>query len=118
VNTNALMEDLRSQDVRLRVDRGRLVVDAPAGAITDEIRNTLAEHKPMLLKLLEWERRKLEEADRRGLVIRWSEHPGWIKLHDPTTGEWHEVRAEECLPGVVETANKHRKKGGRPEARA
>lgn len=34
-----------------------------------------------------------------------------------TTGEWHEVRgrgvrAEECLPGVVETTNKYQKKGG------
>jgi hypothetical protein len=47
-----------------------------------------------------------------GLIIRWTEHPEWIKLHDPTTGEWHEVRAEECLPGVVETANKYRKKQG------
>ena len=56
--------------------------------------------------------RRLEEADRRGLVIRWSEYPEWIKLHDPTTGEWHEVRAEECLPRVVETANKYRKKKG------
>ena len=56
--------------------------------------------------------RRLEEANRRGLVIRWSEYPEWIKLHDPTTGEWHEVRAEECLPGVVETANKYRKKKG------
>ena len=30
----------------------------------------------------------------------------------PTTGEWHEARADECLPGVVETANKYRKKNG------
>jgi len=112
VNARALLEDLKSQDVRLEVDGERLVVDAPAGAITDEIRNTLAEHKPMLLKLLEWERRKLEEADRRGLVIRWSEHPWWMRLYEASTGGWHEVRAEECLPGVVETANKHRKKGG------
>jgi hypothetical protein len=56
--------------------------------------------------------RKLEEADRRGLLICWSEYPTWIKLHDPTTGEWHEVRASECLPSIVETANKYRKKGG------
>jgi hypothetical protein len=112
VNTHALLEDLKSQDVRLEVDGERLVVDAPAGAITDEIRITLAEHKPKLLKLLKWERRKLEEADRRGLVIRWSEEPGWIKLHDPTDGSWHEVRTEECLPSVVESANKHRKRGG------
>jgi hypothetical protein len=56
--------------------------------------------------------RKLEEASRRGLLIRWSEYPDWIKLHDPTTGEWHEVRADECLPSVVETANRYRKRGG------
>lgn len=56
--------------------------------------------------------RKLEEANRRGVIIRWSEYPEWIKLHDPTSGEWHEVRAEECLPGVVESANKYRKKKG------
>jgi hypothetical protein len=91
-------------------------VDAPAGAVTDELRDALVEHKPKLLKLLEWEgeceRRDLEEASRLGLVVRWSEHPVWIKLHDPTTGEWHEVRAEECLPGVVETADRYHKEKG------
>jgi len=57
-------------------------------------------------------RRRLEKAARIGLVIRWSENPRWIKLHDPTIGDWHEVRAEECLPGVVDSANKYPKKGG------
>lgn len=75
-----------------------------------------ASNKLKLLKLLDWERecerRKLEEADLRGLVIRWAKERGWIALHDPTTGEWHEVRASECLPSVVRTANVHRKKGG------
>ena len=118
MNARALLEDLRSQDVRLGVEGERLMVDAPAGAITDDLRTILAKHKPKLVKLLEWEQRKLEEADHRGLVIRWSEHPGWIKLQDPTDGTWHEVRAEECLPGVVDTANKHRKKGGRGVTRA
>ena len=112
MNARTLLEGLRSKDVRLRVDGGRLVVDAPAGAITDEVKDTLAQHKPKLLKLLKWEQRKLKEADRRGLLIRWSEYPHWIKLHDPTTAEWHEVKASECLPGVVESANKPRKKGG------
>ena len=58
--------------------------------------------------------RKLQVASRRGLIIRWSEYPEWIKLHDPLTGEWHEVRASECPPGVVEAANQHRKKGAVP----
>jgi hypothetical protein len=58
-----------------------------------------------------WRQRKIEEASRRGLIIRWSEHPDWIKIHDPLTGDWHELKASECLPGVVEAANRHRKKG-------
>lgn len=54
--------------------------------------------------------RKRQEANRRGLIIRWSEYPIWIKLHDPLTGEWHEVRASECLPSIVEAANRHKRK--------
>ena len=87
-----------------------MVVDAPAGVVTEDLRSTLAEHKPSLLKLLAWERRKLEEAQGRGLVIRWSEYPDWIELHDPLSGEWHEVRASECLLGVVESANRRGRK--------
>ena len=56
--------------------------------------------------------RRLEQAGRRGLLVRWSEYPTWIMLHDPTTGDWHEVEASECLPGFVTEADKHRKKGG------
>ena len=54
--------------------------------------------------------RKLEEASRRGLVVRWSEYPDWIALHDPLSGEWVEVRAEDCFPSLVEEANRRRKK--------
>ena len=52
------------------------------------------------------------EADRRRLVLRWSEYPTWIELHDPLTGDWHEVKASECLPGVLAEADKHREEGG------
>jgi hypothetical protein len=55
-------------------------------------------------------RRKLEEAGRRGLVVRWSEYPDWIALHDPSSGEWVEVRADDCFPSLVEEANRSRKK--------
>jgi hypothetical protein len=64
-------------------------------------------------KLEEERLRKREEASRRGLIIHWSEYPDWIKLHNPLSGEWHEVKASECLPGVLETVNKCQKKGGR-----
>jgi hypothetical protein len=55
-------------------------------------------------------RRLLEEASRRGLVVRWSEYPDWIALHDPSSGEWVEVRAGDCFPSLVEEANRRRKK--------
>ncbi|MDP8974353.1 MAG: hypothetical protein M3N45_14590 [Actinomycetota bacterium] len=112
MSTQALLDDLRSRGISLESDGQMLHVDAPVDVFVEELRTELARHKPKLLKLLEWEQRKLQEADRRGLIVRWSEYPTWIKLHDPSTGEWHEVRAEECLPGVVETANKHRRKKG------
>jgi hypothetical protein len=54
--------------------------------------------------------RNLEEASRRGLVVRRASERGWIELHDPLTGEWHEVRASQCLPGVVESANRRQRK--------
>ena len=55
-------------------------------------------------------RRKLEEAGRRGLVVRCSEYPDWIALHDPLSCEWVEIRAEDCFPSLVEQANRRRKK--------
>lgn len=110
MSARALLEELRGHGVELTTD-GKQLRYRPKNAVKSETLDRLKEHKEGVQKLLEWERRELEEADRRSLLIRWSEYPTWIKLHDPTTGEWHEVRAEECLPSVVETADKHRKKG-------
>ncbi len=110
MNARALLEELRRQDVRLEADGLVLRVDAPAEADADELGAKLREHKRALIRLLESERRRLKAADRRGLVIKWAREPGWISLHDPTTGEWHEVKASECLPGVVESARAHRRK--------
>lgn len=112
MNASTLLEDLRRLEVALEAEGDLLHVDAPAGAITDDLRAALEENKGRLLELLAQERHKLEKPGRRGLAIRWSEYPTWISLHDPLTGEWHEVKASECLPGVVETANRYRKKGG------
>jgi hypothetical protein len=61
-------------------------------------------------ELVERRRRKLEEAGRRGLVVRWSEYPDWIALHEPMSGEWHEVRASDCLPSLVEEADRRRRR--------
>ena len=110
MNAHALLEDLRTRDAHLTVDGLTLRVDAPAGVITDEDRRTLRENKRVLIRLLERERLRLQEADRRGLVIKWAREPGYIALHDPTTGEWHEVKASECPPSIVESAKAYNRR--------
>jgi hypothetical protein len=107
-----LLETLRGSGVVLKPNGFALEIDAPTGIVGDELLQSVIQHKHSLIRLLEREQLKLQKADRSGLLIRWSEHPGWIKIHDPLTGDWHEVKASECLPGVLETANKYQKKGG------
>lgn len=110
MNAKTLLEDLRSQDIHLEADGLTLHVDAPVGTDTEELRPVLREHKPALIRHLEHERRRLEEANRRGLVIKWSREPGYISLHDPTTGEWHEVKQSEFPPSIVESAKAQRRR--------
>ena len=70
-----------------------------------------ASHEVSREELADQRQRKLEEAGRRGLVVRWSEYPDWIALHDPLSGGWHQVRASDCLPSLVEEADRgHRRK--------
>lgn len=110
MRAQTLLTELRGLGVELAVEEDRLTIDAPGEVITEDLRQALAENKPRLLKLLTWERRKLEQADRRGLVIRRSREPGYISLHDPLTGEWHDFPAKDCFPSIVAEANT-RKKG-------
>ena len=112
MNARLLLSALRGAGVDLTPQGDGLNVDAPAGALTEALRGSLAENKEALVELLERERVGPEASDRRGLLIRWSEYPVWVELRDPLTGEWHEVRAAECLPGVVESANRKRSRRG------
>jgi hypothetical protein len=69
-----------------------------------------APHEVSRKELADRRRRKLEEAGRRGLVVRWSEYPDWIALQDPISAGWHEVRASDCLPSLVLEADRGRRR--------
>lgn len=112
MNTGALLDDLRSKGVALEVCGLTLRVAAPREVATEELHENISRHKHTLIRRLERERKRLQEADRRGLVIKWSREPGYVALHDPTTGEWHDVPASGCLPSVVESAKAHRQRRG------
>ena len=113
MSTKALLEDLRRRDVRLEADGLILHVDTPARVDVEEISTILRKHKRALSRLLERERRRLEEAASRGLVIKWSREPGYLSVHDPTTGDWHELLASGCPPWMLEDAKTRRRRKGR-----
>lgn len=112
MSAGALLENLRCRAVRLEADGLTLHVDAPETVATDELRDELREHKRDLIRLLERERRRLEEADRRGLVIKWARESGYVAIHDPLTGDWHEVEASGCPLWVLEDAKAYRRRIG------
>jgi hypothetical protein len=41
-------------------------------------------------------RRNLARASRLGLIAMWSREFGYISIHDPTTGEWHDLSTKEA----------------------
>lgn len=47
-----LLEQLRDRDIRLSANGNRLVVDAPRGSLTEQLRGTLQEHKAELLAIV------------------------------------------------------------------
>jgi predicted metal-dependent hydrolase len=107
MNACALLEELRTKSVALKVNGLTLRVAAPEDVATEELHETVTRHKHALIRLLERERQRLEEAERIGLLIKWGRAPGYVAIHDPTTGDWHEILASESPPWVIEDAIAH-----------
>ncbi len=53
-------------------------------------------------------RRKLEQASEMGLVAMWSRHYGYVSVHDPATGEWHDLSAEDAPGWSVREARRRK----------
>jgi len=81
-----LIARLRDKGIRLRAVDGKLEVDAPRGAIDDELRAEIMTHKPDLLRLLSWSRRSvqatgvaLEPVSRESrLPLSWAQQRLWF----------------------------------------
>lgn len=104
---------MKKRGVRLEIDDERLVVDAPAGQLTESDKAKLAEFKPQLLKLLSKRSAPAEKLcnDKRRFDAKPSRYPGYTSLYDPVEGEWHDFLTKDCYPSIVELANKKRRKG-------
>jgi hypothetical protein len=39
---------------------------------------------------------KTTEAERLGLIATWSALFGYVSMHDPVTGEWHDLQTKDA----------------------
>jgi hypothetical protein len=116
VNAKVLLDELRSRDANVETDGKHLLIDAPAGVITDELKATLSEHKARLIGILKLERRFLkdwpDQDDGRRFKARPCRYPGCTSLYDPVNDEWHDFPTRDCFPSIVEEAKDNLRKGG------
>lgn len=110
MSARKLLAELRLQGVRLWLEGGRVHYRGPGEVLTQETLERMREHKSSLLKLLKDEERRDRERWARGVDPRWSRHKGYIRLHDPATGEIHELRREDCPESIIQDANRARRK--------
>ena len=84
MNVVSLYHGMKKRGVRLEADGARLVVDAPAGELSERDRSALAEAKPALLSMLAQE----ADEERRLLAAGWSpKEPGGLVIWaNPDTG--------------------------------
>lgn len=54
-------------------------------------------------------KREMEEAERLGLVARFSPEFGFISIHDPTTGEWHDVTMKDAPQWAKSEASRRKR---------
>jgi hypothetical protein len=112
LNILALYHDMKKRGVHLEADGKSLMVDAPAGALSEEDRAALAEAKPVLLKMLTPKATEEHKGNGRRFDARLSRYPGYTSLYDPIEGKWHDFPTKDCYPSIVEVANAKRRKGG------
>ena len=107
MNASLLYHDLKARGVVLEADGDKLLVDAPAGELTNDDKSALAEFKPILLKLL-LSGSEESQADGCRFDARPSRYPGYTSLYDPIHDEWHDFPTPGCYPSIIELANKKR----------
>ena len=51
---------------------------------------------------------KTREAQRLGLVATWSHEFGFVSIHDPLTGEWHDLPVKDAPAWAISEAHKRK----------
>src|SRR5919112_4760843 len=61
---------------------------------------------------------KTSEPERLGLIATWSAQFGYVSMHDPATGEWHELQTKDAPEWAVGEARRRKEqyRGGNRRA--
>lgn len=92
LTVDELLSELARRDVALSVQDGRLLFDAPAGAVTDELRAAIAGHRAELVRRLA--AANTSPGRPRIDFSRWVYRPaadgtpGWESLDMPQSSRW------------------------------
>ncbi len=115
MNPRLLLRHFENRGVVFTIRGDKLIVGFPSDLLADDDIASLIENKADILEVLKRREEKLQVASERGFIATYSKEPGYVALHDPLTGEWHEFPASSCLPSVVEDAKarSRRRKEGR-----
>ncbi len=123
----ALIADLGERGVRIEATSDGKLRYTPRSEVDSLTLMQLRLHKQTLLSLLrgipaedlrgpceaddevpQFVRKELEQASELGLVARWSSEFGYISIHDPTSGEWHDVQTKDAPPWARWEARKRK----------
>ncbi len=118
----SLLADLRDRGVKVEASSEGKLRYAPRSEIDKPTLVRLRLYKQTLLSILQgipvedppdddvppFVRKELERASELGLIARWSRHFGYISIHDPTTGEWHDLPTEDAPGWAKWEAHKRR----------
>jgi hypothetical protein len=87
----------RKHGVRLLVDGDELVIESEERP-PSELLAALRENKAALLEKLLQPPADEIDPDHWPYRVVWAREFGWVRIEDPFTGEWHEVRKDDALP--------------------
>lgn len=108
----SLLADLRDRGVKVEASSEGKLRFTPRSEIDKLTLMRLRLHKQTLLSILQgipvedppdddvppFAHKELERASELGLVARWSREFGYISIHDPTTGDWHDLSIKDAPP--------------------
>jgi hypothetical protein len=107
-NTAAALRERQNIRVVGPFEKPETPINPPSKTSNTPIGREAGSEKPKTPTSAPSETSKTIEAEDLGLVASWSVEFGFISMHDPTTGEWHDLRWKDA-PGWARWEARKRK---------